>query len=235
MIKKYSFVFLLMLVFKGLSAQAPQKFSYQAVITDSSNKILKESQVGMKISVLQGKPAYNVVYSETQTPTTNENGLISIEIGTGSALSGSFSDINWAGGSCFIKTEIDFKGGNNYTITDTSELLSVPYALYAQNSSTPKMIAGMVDGGFSPNILSGNGFKVTHVASGRYQILFDTPFVNTPTVVANTMFSSFADATSSINYYVKIGLISNTGFQVVTMVSTGNLDSIDFSFVAIGN
>lgn len=112
-------------------AQAPQKMSYQAVVRNSSDKLVTSASVGMRISILKGSATGSAVYVETQTPTTNANGLVTIEIGGGTIVSGKFDAINWAAGSYFIKTETDPTGGINYTITGTSQLLSVPYALYA--------------------------------------------------------------------------------------------------------
>ena len=117
-------------------AQTPNKMSYQAIIRNTSNALVGNSAVGMRISILQTSASGTAVYVETQTPTTNANGLASIEIGGGTVVSGNFSTINWANGPYFIKTETDPTGGNNYTITGTSQLLSVPYALYAANAGT---------------------------------------------------------------------------------------------------
>ena len=117
----------------------PQKMSYQAVVRNSSNELLANKTVGMKISIIYNTPTGTVVYAETQTPTTNDNGLISIAIGTGTIIEGSFSHIEWTQGPHFIKTEIDPAGGTSYSITSTSELLSVPYAItamYAKNVET---------------------------------------------------------------------------------------------------
>lgn len=118
------------------SAQAPQKMSFQAVIRDASNNLIAGSPVGMRISIIQGSPSGTVVYSEAQTPTTNANGLVSIEIGTGSVISGSFASIGWGLGPYFIKTETDPTGGSSYSISGTQQLMSVPYALYAENSGS---------------------------------------------------------------------------------------------------
>ena len=115
------------------SAQSPDKISYQAVVRDGSNDLVTNSAVGMKISILQGSASGNAVYEETQTPTTNGNGLVSLKIGEGSVVSGNLSTINWANAPFFIKTETDPTGGSNFSISGTSELLSVPYALYAEN------------------------------------------------------------------------------------------------------
>lgn len=122
-----------------LFAQAPEKFSYQAVIRNASNALVTNQTVGMRISILQGSAIGPVVYAETQTPSSNANGLVSLEIGGGTQLSGSFSGINWTNGPYFIKTETDPTGGTTYSITATTQLLSVPFALYAKTSgsSTP--------------------------------------------------------------------------------------------------
>jgi uncharacterized protein (TIGR02145 family) len=128
---------LLLAVIVGAStfAQAPQKMSYQAVIRNSSNQLVVSHAVGMQISILQGSPNGTSVYVETQTPTSNANGLITLEIGSGTADSGIFTSIDWSAGPYFIKTETDPTGGTNYSLTGTSQLLSVPYALYAKTSA----------------------------------------------------------------------------------------------------
>lgn len=116
-------------------AQTPEKMSYQAVIRDSSNELVTNTQVGMQISILQGTANGSAVYAETQTPTTNINGLVSVEVGAGTT-SGDFTNIDWSAGPYFIKTETDPTGGSTYSITGTSQLMSVPYALYAKESGS---------------------------------------------------------------------------------------------------
>jgi uncharacterized protein (TIGR02145 family) len=116
-------------------AQVPQKFSYQSVIRNSGNQLIANQTVGIKISVLQGSANGTVVYAETHSPTTTANGLANIEIGGGNVLSGNFANINWSNGPYFIKTETDVNGGNNYSISATQQLLSVPYAFRAEDIS----------------------------------------------------------------------------------------------------
>ena len=125
-------------------AQSPEKMSYQAVIRDASQNIIVNQSVGMQISVLQGGASGFPVYVETQTPTTNTNGLITLEIGAGNVSLGTFSEIGWLEGPYFIKTETDPEGGSNYTITGVSQLLSVPFALHAKTAETVEnlVIAG---------------------------------------------------------------------------------------------
>jgi len=113
-------------------AQSPNKMSYQAVIRNSSDALVTNTQIGLEVNIRQGTTSGTVVYTETQTPTTNANGLVSIEIGGGSG----FNTIDWANGPYFIETKTDPAGGTNYTITGTSQLLSVPYALYAKTAET---------------------------------------------------------------------------------------------------
>ncbi|MCF8371615.1 MAG: DUF1566 domain-containing protein [Bacteroidales bacterium] len=140
---KDSFIILLaILLSASVFAQSPEKMSYQAVIRNSSDILITSTLVGMQISILQGSPTGTMVYVETQTATTNANGLITVEIGSGIPLTGTFSTIDWAIGPYFIKTETDPAGGTNYTITGTSQLLSVPYALYAKTAESITGAAG---------------------------------------------------------------------------------------------
>jgi hypothetical protein len=134
-------------------AQAPNKMSYQAVVRDASNNLVASTAVGMQISILQGSATGAPVYVETQTPTTNINGLVSLEIGSGTVVSGTFATIDWANGPYFIKTETDPTGGTSYTITGTSQLLSVPYALHATTADS-------IVGGVSAKLNAGTNITI---------------------------------------------------------------------------
>jgi hypothetical protein len=114
-------------------AQAPRKMSYQAVVRNTAGELIVNQAIGLKVSILQGSTSGEVVFSETYNPNpqTNANGLLTIEIGEGTPIVGSLGDIDWAAGPFFLKTEADPAGGTNYSISGTSQLLSVPYALYA--------------------------------------------------------------------------------------------------------
>ncbi len=125
-------IFVLLFFSFRMFAEVPEKVSFQAIIRDGQNNLVTLRQIGMKISILQDSPNGNIVYTETQTPTTNINGLVSFEIGTGVQVLGNFESIDWANGPYFIKTETDPVGGKNYTISGTSQLISVPYAIHAK-------------------------------------------------------------------------------------------------------
>jgi hypothetical protein len=128
---KHTFTFFAaLLIATCVFAQSPSKLSYQAVIRNPGVGLIANQEVGIRISILQGTVDGTAVYTETQTPTSNGNGLVTFEIGTG-VTSDDFSTIDWSDGPYFIKTETDPAGGTDYSITGTSEILSVPYALHA--------------------------------------------------------------------------------------------------------
>jgi len=116
--------------------------SYQAVIRNSSDQLVTNQGIGMQISILQTTATGTAVYVETHNTTTNANGLVTVEIGNGTVVSGDFATIDWATDVYFIQTETDPTGGTTYTITGTTQLMSVPYALHAK---TAESITGTVN------------------------------------------------------------------------------------------
>lgn len=126
-----------MLIGIQLYSQVPQKMSYQAVVRNSNNQLVSNGAIGMRVSILKGSSSGSVVYAEVYNPnpTTNVNGLVSLEIGTGIPITGNFASIDWANGPYFIRTETDPTGATNYSIIGEKEFLSVPYALHAANST----------------------------------------------------------------------------------------------------
>jgi uncharacterized protein (TIGR02145 family) len=181
--KFYTFLAAILLT-TSTFAQAPEKMSYQAVIRNSGDALITNLPVGMRISILQGSASGTAVYVETQTPTTNINGLISLEIGTGTPVTGTFAGINWATGPYFIKTETDPTGSTTYTITGTSQLMSVPYALYAAKSGDGSALQSQVASLQTttyPNVLIGTQYwmeknlEVTNYRNGDI-----IPYVSDP-------------------------------------------------------
>ncbi len=136
---RHNYILCLILFCSSLTtvfAQSPQKISYQSVVRDASNNLLSNATIGVQISILQGSANGTNVYTETYNPNpqTNINGLVTLAIGTGIPSTGVFSNIDWANGPFFLRIGIDPTGGTDYTINGISELLSVPYALYAETS-----------------------------------------------------------------------------------------------------
>jgi hypothetical protein len=120
------------------AAQSPQRMTFQAVIRNSVGELIVDSPIGIRITILQGAADGNAVFQEIYNPNpeTNANGLVSLEIGGGIAVLGAFAEIDWADGPYFLQTETDPDGGTNYSIEGVSQLLSVPYALFAEVSGS---------------------------------------------------------------------------------------------------
>lgn len=146
--------------------QAPQYISYQGVIRNTGNALVPLTQVGMQVSILQGSSSGTPVYVETQTPTTDINGLATIMIGSGTIVTGTMAGIDWTAGPYFVKTETDPTGGINYTISSVGQMLSVPYSLYSalSGSSTP----GPAGNGISSTVDNGNGTFTLNYTDGSY-------------------------------------------------------------------
>jgi hypothetical protein len=116
------------------NAQTPQAIKYQALARNSNGDIIANQQVSFRISILQGSEQGNTVYEEIQPATTNQFGLANLSIGTGNVVSGIFDSIKWGNATYFAKIEFDPKGGSDFAVMGTSQLLSVPYSLYAEHA-----------------------------------------------------------------------------------------------------
>ena len=221
-----------LLIGTSIFAQAPQKMSYQAVIRNTSGTLVTSSSVGMKISILQGSTG-TVAYSETQTASTNVNGLVSLEIGGGTVISGTFAGINWANGPYFIKTQTDPTGGTNYTIVGSSQLLSVPYALFSANGTPgpqgiqgPQGIAGTNgnDGATGPQ-----GPQGSSVSGG--------PTFISPIELYNFQFTNIQNFTIASNIFTTLGLQVNSVilYYKYTYVNAPTDDPIHCNINALTN
>lgn len=132
---KYIFALtFLMLSTTYLLAQTPEKISYQAIIRTNTNDVVSNSDINLKIIIRQGAITGTNIYEETHFIKTNVNGLVSLEIGTGSVIKGVFKDISWFNNQYFIETRVDTNGGNSFDLVGSSQLLSVPYALHAKTA-----------------------------------------------------------------------------------------------------
>jgi len=129
-------IVLITLMSANVFAQSvPAGINYQAIARNSSGSVFVNSNVSVRISILQGSGNGLTQYSETHQALTNQFGLFNLKIGNGTPLSGDFNSIPWNEANQWVKIEVDPSGGSNYQEVGSSELLSVPFALYAQ--STP--------------------------------------------------------------------------------------------------
>ena len=201
-------LYLIIFLFIGIaaSAQAPEKMSYQAVIRDANGAILKNQNVTIQFTVIQPSTPGTPVYQEFHRPTTNTNGLVSIYIGTGTVSSGNFSTVDWSSGPYFLQTEIDPTGGFNYVISSTTELVSVPYALYANVADS--LIGGVneTDPIFDASVAKGIGTTDTAYWNGKLDgytetdPVFDASVAKGITAIDTAYWNSKLDSSSIQNF-----------------------------------
>ncbi len=177
-------------------AQSPQKMSYQAVVRDAGSHLVTNTQVGIEINIYRGSATGTQVYTETRTPTTNANGLLTIEIGGQTG----FDTITWAKGPYFLETKIDPQGGTAYTITGVSQLLSVPYALHAKKAESITVYTTDEIGALTPaegDALFNSTEKLYQIYNGTTWQSFDANCWPQPTVANAGTDQTFTDATTS--------------------------------------
>ncbi|HOB85364.1 MAG TPA: hypothetical protein PK521_14440 [Bacteroidales bacterium] len=150
----------------NIIAQPPQLMSYQSVVRSASGELITKQSIGVRTTILRGSIIQIIVYQETYSPnpSTNENGLLTLQIGSGTASTGDFSKIDWSNGPYFLRTEIDPKGGTSYSISGQSQILSVPYALYAEKtgSETDPVWTGVSGNYYTKTNLQTSGQSSVH-------------------------------------------------------------------------
>lgn len=191
--KKQLLLILSILLSVASFAQAPQKFTYQAVVRNSQNQLVTNTLVGVQVAILQGGPQGSVVYAEWHTQSTNENGLLTLHIGEGTFSNGNFSAIDWESGVFFLDMGIDPNGGTDYSIWSSQQLLSVPYALYAATSGNgegpqgPAGPQGPPGSQGEPGLAGQDGISptiaITPVANGNLVTITSAQSVDTFTVL----------------------------------------------------
>jgi len=233
--------YLLCIITSNIFSQTPEKMNYQAIIRDASNALAINQIIGIQIDILQGSDTGIPVYQERHNKSTNENGLLSLEIGAGTILNGIFSDIDWKNNSYFIKTSIDLDGGTNYDIIGTSQLVSVPYALHAKtvanhgainNLSDAKTNTSSVYLGENAGLLNTSGSSNTGL--GIAALKLNTTGNNNTAIGHNALFNNTSG--SENNAFGKNSLFNNTTGNQNTAISRGSLanNTTGFSNVSVG-
>jgi hypothetical protein len=132
--KKFILASFLILCSVIVSAQTPTTFNYQSVIRNGDGELITNQNIGFRFSIIPGTALGDPVYTETQNNTSNNFGLCNVKIGEGTIVTGDITAIDWSTGACFLKVDIDISGGVNYVHVGTSELLSVPFSMYAKKA-----------------------------------------------------------------------------------------------------
>lgn len=131
---KIFFIAVVLFVANTIFGQVPQGTNYQAIARNPSGAPLQNRQINVRFSIHQGSSSGSIVYQETDTSSTNQFGQFTTIIGNGIATVGTFANINWATGNKYLEVELDPNGGQSFSDMGNSELMSVPYALYAQTA-----------------------------------------------------------------------------------------------------
>ena len=142
-------------LFSYCSAQVPQSISYQAVARTAAGNVMAGQNMGIIASILEGSPTGTVAYSEKHQVTTNQYGLFNVKLGLGAPLTGTFSAINWSTGNQWIRIEADVFNTGVFSVLGTSQLLSVPYAFYAESAGASSTGTGGVTGATGPSGING--------------------------------------------------------------------------------
>ena len=196
----------------SLLAQSPQKFNYQAVVRNADGTVIKNQSVNFRMTIFEGSTTGLIKYQETQAGTTNKYGLISLAIGNGIISAGSMASINWGGNDHLLQVEIDPAGGTNFNILSTSQLMSVPYALYALSSGNGS------SGGSDNDADSTNEIQTVSISN-------DTVFLSRGGfVVLPPGSSGINNDNDSTNELIQTIIISNDSIVITEPNSINKLD-----------
>ncbi len=263
--KKFTITLFVCLVSMGLTfAQAPGMFKYQTVVRNASGDIIPSQLVKFRISLLKGSPTGTVSFREEHTTATSQFGIVNLEIGNGSSQTGEIDTIQWGKADYFIEIELDPTGSSGFQQMGTSQILSVPYALYAEKSKTAiddndksptNELQTLSLSGNNLSISNGNSVNLPRIIAGRSSggttpsILSGSGFTishgatgtyditfTTPFAATPTVVahSEFANNYPTGNSWEQDILIVNIS-STGCRIFTGNCDECSFSFIAVGN
>jgi len=182
--------------FNSLFAQAPQGFTYQAAVRDVQGRAVAGRQVTVRIALVQGTALGTESYAEMHQPTTDAAGLFTITVGQGNALTNCTmkSCVDWAAGPWFLRSQVDPEGGQNFTLSTTQQLMSVPYALYAANVLHDTVVVHIVDS----VIVHHRDSVVVHIRDS-VAVHYDTTAFNADTVWMTDSIEGMLPGRFSIN------------------------------------
>lgn len=202
-----------------LNAQAPQGINYQAVIRNPNGSTVNNSGVGLQMRILQGSAAGTAVYVETFSETTSNIGLVNVVVGQGTVVAGNFSMIDWGNGPYFLEVGADANGGTSYTVMGTQQMMSVPYALYAENSgnssSNSVNIGDFYQGGYvfylDPSGTGGLIVMPTDIMNNSYNYTWD----DANNVINNAKCNGYTDwyLPSLAEWQMVFANLGNVGFR----------------------
>ena len=208
--KFYIFLCLAIAALTQLQAQTPQGFNYQATVRNSTGELIINSNVYFKFNVIQGAQTTVPVFTETHEILTDDLGQVNLIIGQGTANTGVFSEIEWSLGSYFLGIELSIDGPNDYVAMGTTQLLSVPYALYAANSgnatpTTPDLDSVLAENNSANSQQIKNLQDPTEAQDAATKAYIDALIANLQSQIDNTEAASVTDIDGNTYDYIAYG------------------------------
>ena len=208
--KFYIFLCLAIASLTQLQAQTPQGFNYQATVRNTTGELIINSNVYFKFNVIQGAQTTVPVFTETHYVPTDDLGQVTLIIGEGTANTGVFSEIEWSLGSYFLGIELSIDGPNDYVAMGTTQLLSVPYALYAANSgnatpTTPDLDSVLAENNSANSQQIKNLQDPTEAQDAATKAYIDALIANLQSQIDNTEAASVTDIDGNTYDYIAYG------------------------------
>lgn len=239
---------ILIMVAASLKAQSPQSINYQTVVRDASGVLVANQNISLQLSLLQGSATGTAVYTETHKTMTNDFGLATLQIGRGLVSTGTFSAINWANGPYYMQISLDITGGTNYVVMGTAELVSVPYALYAETAGNandadadPSNEIQLLSISGDTIFLSGGGYVVLPqdtVSGGTNLVAGNNISISNDTISATTSFVEVDGDTTNELQWLAVdtdSLYINMGNAVPLSAFPGPASSDTMAIIANAN
>jgi hypothetical protein len=224
---KKSLLYIILFLLTGLyaNAQAPQSFNYQGVARNATGVPMASAPIGLRLTIHDGSASGTAVYQESHTPTTNAYGLYNVTIGTGMNVTGTFSAINWGSGSKFLEVEIDPAGGTAYTSAGNSQLVSVPYAVYANTANNATTAASATSAGtITGTVPMGGDVTGTNAAATVAKLQGQSVSTVTPTTGQVLSWSGSAWGPSTVSGVGTVtSVTAGAGLSGGTITSSGTV------------
>lgn len=228
------------LLISQVFAQSPEAFKYQAMIRDINQNPIASQKVSIRISIREFFPVGNISYQEVHDPITSSSGLVSLNIGEGTVVSGEFEDINWGIFDHFLQVEVDETGGSNYQVVGVSQLLSVPYALYAKEAENVDDADSDPGNEIQTLAIDGNELSISHGGTVSLPTLSAGEGISVENGVINNIKPSLWQQDSNLIFIdsssVGIGINDATDFPSdASLFVNGNLRvAEDSSLLGVG-